>query len=1110
MFLIHSEVDTKVELISSTFSLKDGQLYVPNPTSTNIFALVPESKLILDFEGSRDYLINIVSVIGDGFLHWENAEEENNKFYMNGIEDRLTLTSGELDNVKCSHLIAQACTINLGDFDNTGFIFYFTYKARVPEINMDQIKAGRSVEINYRNVLFPLNFYTYLNDKDLSISFNFYNYHLKENQLLVYEKNLHKIWGKVITEKEADEARFRLKRPEFSSDDVIGSFDGAFGSLFLTSKDIQKYNIAKEDHPTLFFSVELGEGIEYNFNGITLELSVLREQSGPEDLSFTPESVYLNGKLELKANEVPYYAYKLKIDPKKPYMCIEFSSNNDDIECAVRDNENFSKEMITELIDFENNDYNGKHVMTFKLPERMLNQTALYFIIYYNGTGQEVDPCLTNYVFKYMFGNSKDSFFVFPHEQDEVEYTILESTHDKTSYEIKFHPILNYQVNYIVKAIYKESIFSDEVKDTIAISESHGRYWNFDNPPIDENNITTLNLSDIVKEVAYIKVLARVNNEADKLYVLYHPIIFGEDDIGKPDEKELIATDEVQQIDFCTKNRRFIAHANNVSKIQSYRIQFDYDNKILNYYHVETISKSEKNQIIYFSPTSEDGKKDRLQLGQSISGEVTEIYVKKEQFEKPEEVDYFFIIVECREEKSCSYDLQITSYKMPQISTSTFVHDYYVSENNQEMKFKIKNTLDLNSVKDHVLTIYAIGGKNVNISIDNLEEKPEQYDFKIGTAITIDVPAVTDFEITVQAEIGDFITVGSKITGDDGLCDSSLLIPNGHQITGYLKKKTLEKECYALPEVEGDKEYYITGIFYNRIAEINFKNKNKKDIRDSYAIVNNGLYTYIYNSKNSDRKYICIGYPTKSADYLADGIPYSIQLTEHTVNNGFSNIFLPQVKGVIYPRIIPTGTIVNFHAQQFDSQNPDVYNMQTNIGYPKLFMYKCTNYPVCDVTMENIDSLENIVEVEEIGRVSNWVNNNQGVNTSPIDPEQYIMFVLCYNMANLETHYCQFQTSIYEKGDDIYLLESEPFSKLIQEGETDNYIIDCSYESVAKKVHLDTLVLSGDVDFTIQNNDNKEVYPGVHKYYLANKMFYSISLPTGDNKHNIRISIKAK
>ena len=68
-------------------------MFVPNPSSANIYALLPETKLTLDFDGSRDYLINLVSVHGDGYFHWESSEDENNKFYLNGFEDRLTLTS---------------------------------------------------------------------------------------------------------------------------------------------------------------------------------------------------------------------------------------------------------------------------------------------------------------------------------------------------------------------------------------------------------------------------------------------------------------------------------------------------------------------------------------------------------------------------------------------------------------------------------------------------------------------------------------------------------------------------------------------------------------------------------------------------------------------------------------------------------------------------------------------------------------------------------------------------------------------------------------------------------------------------------------------------------
>ena len=188
LFKVCSEYDTIIEIVSSTYTYRDNQVFVPNPSTAQIFAL-GSSKIMINFETSKDLLINIVGINGGGYFNWDTDKEKNINYYIYGFEDRLTLISGaEIADNRLSCLVALSTTFSWFEGDKSGIFFYVIFYPRRMDYNMDQFKAGRTVEINYREVKFPLNFYTRLTDKDLAISFTFYNYYMNVYDILVCDK----------------------------------------------------------------------------------------------------------------------------------------------------------------------------------------------------------------------------------------------------------------------------------------------------------------------------------------------------------------------------------------------------------------------------------------------------------------------------------------------------------------------------------------------------------------------------------------------------------------------------------------------------------------------------------------------------------------------------------------------------------------------------------------------------------------------------------------------------------------------------------------------------------------------------------------------------------
>ena len=1107
LFEVKTSEKSIIEVLSSTYLIKEESSLVLNPSTPQVFS-IGDKRCYFKFETSQDLLINIVSISGDGYFIWEKEEEKDIRYILSGFEDRLTLTSGtsEKEN-QLSRLVAQSTTFTIFEKDESGFVFYVSFYPRNQYANIDQVKIGRSTEFNYREVSFPLNFYTKLGDQDIAISFTFYNYYLDKEYKLEYDKQKFDIWGKVISEEEALTIRMREDLRPTKDDAVFGSFDGSFGTLFLNQEDIQSYNVPQDKNPYIFFSVEPKLEESIYFNGLSMEVSISNEN---DKNYFAPEYVYLNGKFSNK-NKISNskFVYKLRTDSLNPFMTVEFSSNGNLVKWEVSTSEFIEDKMQNEKVYL-----NGRYLMIFKVPDLILdNNSPLYLIVY---TDEEINPILSNYVFKYMNGKSLDSFFVFEQEKDLVDYNIT-IKNGKKSYTIAFYPVEQYDVNYYVKGVYKDSRIPEEIKDTIAISESEGYYLQVDNPDFEIEKQIKFVLDNVPKDLAYIKILAKVNFYSIKEYLLYKPIdIFEEDE-----EIPYIPFVDLEPNSYIKYNydktkRTINLNFKKALKSQTYHITFNDKNEIPNYIKIQAKSSDESiNKNLYFTPEGVNGKRE--QLAQSGVANTVVMWIKREQLQS----NNLYTTLECQipDEQQCSYSIQITGYNYAIIDSYIFNYNYYVSENNKEMKFRINNDLGIEKTKDQILTLYANGGKKIKLYLSNcIDNSCKQYNFRTGAAITTKIQSHNYFELTIQAEVGDYLSVGSKVTGNDGKplevngeTIDNVLKPNGNQYTGYLKKYILENECYLIPN---NKNYgtvsYIVAIFYNKVAQISFKDIDFNDVGEK-EVNEKGYYTYVHNSTNfpDGRRYICIGFPDYSFNYIKDDLAYSIQLTQPKEQIGLINFYAPQLSGNIYPRIIPKDSAVIFNGANLNTKSENIiYNMIAIEGLPKMYIYKCSNYPLCDFYTKDEEEREKIFEINEINRMATWLNTDVDKSNSPIDAEQYIMVVQCENLNNSLTNVCQFQTSIYGNKDEIYLIEKQSFSQYLLKNNKARYVIELTNDNSITKVHVDIFVVNGDVDFDLKDELDKDIES--HKYYLANKIFYSVNLEQNLGLNKIYIHIKAK
>ena len=525
LFMTVSDSKSDIEVLSSTYYYNDETNFYPNPSTPQIFA-IGKHLIKLNFQTTQDLLLNIVSISGEGHFNWNTTiESENQKYYLSGFEDRLTLTTYTKDDEsKLSSLMIDSSDTTLSSDDNSGFIFYITYYPRNSDFSLDQIRQGRTIEINYRTANFPLFFYAPIsNYNSYLINFDFYDFKIENNDIISYDNNLFNIWGTIVEADDINNARFNpASRPKFDEKNCIkGVVDSAFGNLVLDEKDLQKFE--EKNRPTLYFGIE--NLINETVVNIGLELGLYSSfvTSGLEKA--VPENIYLNG--DFKNQEIKRNSYLLNYDKNNPYLRIEFSAVSDSIKWVINVDP-VSEQNDSNIGQMSSEKLNGRILITVILNDNFFNSKHnLYFTIF---TKEKLDSKLGHYVFKYLNTKENSEFFPFTFKDDTVSYTKSNST-GKMNYIVNFKPIQQKDVTYYIKAVYKKSKVKNENIDSIAISESPGRFLQVNEANNNQPYLSFV-LEDLEEEISYINVLAKITIKSQKIFLLYAPLNFDASDSG--------------------------------------------------------------------------------------------------------------------------------------------------------------------------------------------------------------------------------------------------------------------------------------------------------------------------------------------------------------------------------------------------------------------------------------------------------------------------------------------------------------------------------------------------------------------------------------------------
>ena len=535
-FLFMTSINNKkdiIEVLSSTFIYRNDMNFYPNPSTAQIFA-IDNYKINLCFASLDDLLLNIVSVSGQGKFNWGDKNGNNKTYYLKGYKDRLILTT-YTENItnQLAPLKVESLT-NDKESDSGGFIFYITY---YPRSYIDQLKRDRNTEINYRSVIMPLNYYVPIAmNNSWTINFNLYDLSIQDDINLVYNETLFNIWGKIITNKEIIQIRFDPKyKPNYDSSCIKGIFESTFGIIFISSDYIKNNtNITEDENPVLFFSIENSQEIKTKYTSLGLELNIYSDYktSGNESV---PKGIFLNDKLLYSNNKK--LIYLLNTDINQTYFKLEFASISDSIKFVIStDKESEKNDDFTNLVIKE---LNGRYITTFKLDTNFYERNnSLYLIVFTKDNN--INNKLDYFSFKYNSSIDEKYFNLTSH----LETSNLKVTMNKenNNYKISFYPLINEDISYYIKAYYKEGFIEGEKINTIAISESPGKYMQINNPESNENEQLSYELITD-KEVKYIKIMARLSINDDKIFLLYNTVEIKEennDDNGDDNNLGLI------------------------------------------------------------------------------------------------------------------------------------------------------------------------------------------------------------------------------------------------------------------------------------------------------------------------------------------------------------------------------------------------------------------------------------------------------------------------------------------------------------------------------------------------------------------------------------------
>ena len=150
--------------------------------------------------------------------------------------------------------------------------------------------------------------------------------------------------------------------------------------------------------------------------------------------------------------------------------------------------------------------------------------------------------------------------------------------------------------------------------------------------------------------------------------------------------------------------------------------------------------------------------------------------------------------------------------------------------------------------------------------------------------------------------------------------------------------------------------------------------------------ISDGLLSFLIQN-NGKKRYVCFEFPY---DPTVDYVAYSISILEPTKLDNIYNFYPPQIIGDIYRRMIPKGSYAVYHWTQINmSDKRVIFNIYNKVGDAKLYIDKCTSFPNCIYTQDQIEGMKELKRINRMAIGEKKIDNS----IDALSSDKYVMVV---------------------------------------------------------------------------------------------------------------------
>ena len=551
-------------------------------------------------------------------------------------------------------------------------------------------------------------------------------------------------------------------------------------------------------------------------------------------------------------------------------------------------------------------------------------------------------------------------------------------------------------------------------------------------------------------------------------------------------------------------------HINITKAFKSYTnsiyLKVSFNNTFISFYNylniqIENNQKTELGQIAFYSKYDYDCMPDREQMSINPYGDNFMVISKDKLTDYNEEkiiknqfsykYDVFYLCIYCLEER-CNYTVNFELTSSININNTKY-YNYLVNEDNKKFIFSfVSNKNNKAIVYDYIDTyeLYWIKRMKNNKYINFNNILPEKYNGILFENIKNENEIIN---FTINSYVNDYITIGRSII--IGNTNIEPLRINDIETIGYLETKSkFNEECFKIEKIEGKRNVYIKGIFYDKLVGISYKELESEKIISEIKIKEGNFIEYLpENFKNGAK--ICVSLLDESNEeyYTYDNITFIIQLfsNQNKKYNYYYNTF--ELPGYFYTIDLGLDEILVLSGIITKHKNVSI-TVNAIYGLPKIYIDDCKKFPFCKY--EDSFDLANLEEVKT-NKMNSYTSiyNTKGDNNilGSFNP---LLIIYCPFSNN-----CFFSATYFNEEDFIILREEALFNQYLLKEEKNNFIINYKNQKNIKQIIVDLIIFNGDIQIELNCKE---------KLFILNKFIYIIDANSEEllkNNKKLKITI---